>query len=114
MKHFSHVSTVLLLLSFVLCCKKDSGPEPVRELQKQAPKDDEALVSYLQSHFYNYEDFENDPDNHKIKITIDSISDENTDKISLWDQIDSKTIDLNDKMIIKSPIKCIFWLLKRV
>ena len=97
MKYLSNIFTVLLLLSLVLSCKKDSGPEPVRELQNQAPKDDEALVSYLQSHFYNYEDFVNDPDNHKIKITIDSIADENADKISLWDQIDSKTIDLNDK-----------------
>ena len=112
MKHFSRVSTVLLLLSFVLCCKKDSGPEPVRELQKQAPKDDEALVSYLQSHFYNYEDFENDPDNHKIKITIDSISDKNADKISLWDQIDSKTIDLNDKNDNKVSHKMYFLVVK--
>ena len=80
MKYLSYIFCVLLLLGLVLSCKKDSGPEPVRELQEQAPKDDEALVSYLQTHFYNYEEFDEDPDNYKIEISIDTIADDNTDK----------------------------------
>ena len=78
-------------------CNNDSGPEPIRELVFQTPLDDEALVSFLQSHYYNYEDFEKEPSNHKIDIRIDTLTDENGFKISLWDQVKTKTIELNDK-----------------
>ena len=67
--------------------KKDDGPEPVRELQDQTWKDDEAIVNFLQTHFYNYEEFEEDPNNFKIEISIDTIADDNGDKTPLWDQV---------------------------
>jgi len=62
------ISLISLIFS---ACGNDDGPEPIRELNVQTLDDDQALVNYLQSHFYNYEDFENDPDNYKIEITID-------------------------------------------
>ena len=54
------------------------------------------MVNYLQTHFYNYEDFQNDPDNHNITISIDTIADENSDKTPLWDQVQNKSVDLTD------------------
>ena len=108
MKYLSYIFCVLLLLGLVLSCKKDSGPEPVRELQDQAPKDDEALVSYLQTHFYNYEEFDEDPDNYKIEISIDTIADDNIDKTPLWDQVQTKTIELTDRNDNKVPNKIYF------
>ena len=63
----------------------------------QTLDDDELLVSYLQTHFYNYEDFENDPDNYKIEISIDTINNENFDKTSLWDQVKTKIIVIKDR-----------------
>ena len=99
---------MLLSSSLVLSCKKDDGPEPVRELQEQAPKDDEALVSYLQTHFYNYEEFDEDPENYKIEISIDTIADDNADKTPLWDQVQTKTIELTDRNDNKVPNKMYF------
>ncbi len=99
---------MFLSSSLVLSCKKDDGPEPVRELQEQAPKDDEALVSYLQTHFYNYEEFDEDPDNYKIEISIDTIADDNADKTPLWDQVQTKTIELTDRNDNKVPNKMYF------
>ena len=72
MKYYSFLICILLSSLLVLSCKKDAGPEPIREIQDQAPEDDKALVSYLQTHFYNYEDFEDDPDNYNIGIIIDT------------------------------------------
>jgi FKBP-type peptidyl-prolyl cis-trans isomerase FkpA len=112
MKYLSYWFCILLLLGWVLSCTKDSGPEPVRDLGVQTPVDDEVLVNYLQSHFYNYEDFENDPNNHKIEIRIDTIADDNANKISLWDQIETKTIELNDKNGNKVPNKMYFLIVR--
>ncbi len=103
---------ILLSSIFILSCDKDDGPEPIRDLQVQTPQDDKALVSYLQSHFYNYEDFESDPGNHKIEITIDTIANENADKTSLWDQIKTKTIEVNDKNDNKIPNNMYFLIVK--
>ncbi|MDC3238297.1 hypothetical protein OAT74_00755 [Flavobacteriaceae bacterium] len=96
MKYYNRLICISLFLVFLLGCKKDEAPEPPVELDVQAPLDDEALVNYLQSHFYNYEDFQNDPDNHNITISIDTIADENSDKTPLWDQVQNKSVDLTD------------------
>jgi FKBP-type peptidyl-prolyl cis-trans isomerase len=96
MKYYKHLICISLSLVFLSGCKKDEGPEPPVELDIQAPIDDEALVNYLQTHFYNYEDFENDPDNHKIEISIDTIADDNADKTPLWDQVQNKSVELTD------------------
>ena len=108
MKDLRFLFCLLLSSSLVLSCKKDDGPEPVRELQEQAPKDDEALVSYLQTHFYNYEEFDEDPDKYKIEISIDTIADDNADKTPLWDQVQTKTIELKDRNDNKVPNKMYF------
>lgn len=88
---------VLVLILAFSACDKNDGPEPPREIQEQTLKDDEALVEYLQTHFYNYEDFENDPDNYKIEVTLDTISEENSDKIALWDQVETKIVEIEDR-----------------
>ena len=97
MKHLNLPINFTLILLIILSCKKDSGPEPIRDIQEQTLVDDEALVRYLQTHFYNYEDFESDSDNYKIEISLDTINEENSDKTSLWDQVQTKTVVLNDR-----------------
>ena len=97
MKHLNLPINFTLILLIILSCKKDSGPEPIRNIQEQTLVDDEALVRYLQTHFYNYEDFESDSDNYKIEISLDTINEENSDKTSLWDQVQTKTVVLNDR-----------------
>ena len=112
MKYYKLLICITLSIPLVLGCKKDDGPEPIREIQDQTPEDDKSLVKYLQTHFYNYEDFENDPHNHKIVITIDTIADENSNKIPLWDQVNTKTIEIKDKNDNLIPNKMYFLVVK--
>ena len=44
MKYYSFLICITLSSLLVLGCKKDDGPEPIREIQDQAPEDDKALV----------------------------------------------------------------------
>ena len=85
----------LFILPFSACQKNESSVPP-RDVQVQTIEDNEALVTYLQTHFYNYHDFENDPDNHKIEISLDSLTEKNSDKIALWDQVVTKFVDTED------------------
>ena len=86
----------LLLLVFINC-EDDEGPLPPRDVKIQTLEDDAALVNYLQTHFYNYDDFAYDPDNYELEILLDSITDENSDKTPLWDQVSYKLIDTEDR-----------------
>lgn len=91
--------TFLKFYFFILlfsACQKNESSVPPRDVQVQTIDDNEALVTYLQTHFYNYQDFENDPDNHKIEISLDSITEKNIDKIALWDQVATKFVDTED------------------
>ena len=60
MKYYNLLICITLSIPLALGCKKDDSPEPIREIQDQTPEDDKSLVKYLKTHFYNYEDFEND------------------------------------------------------
>ena len=91
--------TFLKFYLFILpfsACQKNESLVPPRDVQVQTIVDNEALVTYLQTHFYNYQDFENDPDNHKIEISLDSLTEKNSDKIALWDQVVTKFVDTED------------------
>lgn len=81
----------------VFACKKDSDEtEPIRDVQEQTLNDDEALIAYLKTHFYNYEEFSKDPDNYKIEVALDTIAEENSDKTPLWDQVQTKTVEITE------------------
>ncbi|MDB4820050.1 hypothetical protein OAH25_01705, partial [Flavobacteriaceae bacterium] len=51
---------------------------------------------FMQTHFYNYEDFTNLSSNSTIELIIDTISGDNSDKISLFDQVTTLSIDILD------------------
>ena len=86
-----------LLFAFVFAfiqfsCSKDEEEEaePIRDVQEQALADDIALQSYLESHFYNYEDFQNE--DYRGQIVLDSIVGDNASKLPLSSQVDKEII----------------------
>ena len=95
-KNFFAICFIFVLFS---SCKNDEDTqESVIPLETQTPIDDEALVTYLKSHFYNYEDFEDVPlDDYAVEIKLDSLIGDNSSKTSLWEQIETKTIDLEEQ-----------------
>ncbi len=64
------------------CDKDDDGPEPTppRDRGEQAIEDDQALIEYLTTHFYNYEEFENPAEDFDYVLELDTIAGENQDK----------------------------------
>ena len=97
----------IALLVLFSRCKKDNPDqvEEIRDLSEQTIADNLALIEYLETHFYNYDDFENNPDKYPIEITLDTITEDNINKTPLIDQVTKKTIELingDDKINVPS------------
>ena len=88
---------LFLFTVILISCNDNDGPEPPRDVQVQTLEDDEELVSFLQTHFYNYDDFTNYPDNYNLEILLDSIYGDNSNKIPLIDQVSIKLVDTEDR-----------------
>lgn len=76
----------LLVAVFAVSCEKDDGPappEPPRDRGEQELDDQEALDAFLETHYYNYEEFENPPAGFDYAVEIDTIAGANSDKIPL-------------------------------
>lgn len=89
---------LLPVFAFVMIwsCKKDDGPStivvPPKDLDEVKPIDDASIESYLETHFYNYEEFNNPAADFDFKIRIDTIAGENADKESLMDMMTARTV----------------------
>ena len=87
---------LLMLLVFAGCEKDENDPEtvPPRDRAEQEVDDQEALQAYLETHFFNYEDFENPAEAFNYNIVIDTIAGANSDKTPLIesDLLEKKTI----------------------
>jgi len=79
----------ILPISFILICiscrpDDEDDEEPPRDYLEQSLEDDQKLVQYLKSHYYNYRDF-SDVFNDDNEIFIDTILSENSNLKSLFD-----------------------------
>lgn len=103
------IISVLCSTFFIACKKDDDGAEviPIRDLGEQAIADDEAIITYLQTHFYNQDDFENPSEDFNYRIEFDSIDAANADKTPL---IDSEL--LSSKIITRDGIDYKIYILK--
>lgn len=82
---------------FVSCEKEDDDTpdvEPPRDRAEQEVDDQVALQEYLETHFYNYEEFENPPEGFDYQIRIDTIDAANADKTPLIESplLETKTV----------------------
>ncbi len=79
---FLYLFAAVFMLS---CDKDDDGPEvvPPRDRGEQELTDQAALEEYLDTHFYNYEEFENTPEGFDYRIEIDTINADNAGKTPL-------------------------------
>ena len=102
------IITVGLIALLFSCSNDDDGgiiSAPPRLLSEVVIEDEAALQEYLSTHFYNYEDFENPPPDFDYRIILDTIANENADKIALIDRpelqsltitVDSEVFNLDD------------------
>ena len=92
------VLVTLGLLLVLGACKKEDDPVeivPPRFLSEVAPENDAEIRAFLDSHFYNYEDFENPPANFDFRIVLDTIAGDNSDKRPLSEFVQSGTTLVN-------------------
>lgn len=94
---------ILVMTIFIWSCKKDDGiieadAVPPQTLSETAVEDEKNIQAYLNSHFYNYEEFANPPADFDFKIVVDSIEGDNSDKTPLVDQVLTKTISVTSNV----------------
>lgn len=110
MKIRNLATTILCFGLVVLSCKKDDNddepiPVPIRDRQEVYDENIAEIEEYLETHFYNYEEFEQNPTysdlsvmpynvtpNDTFEIVLDSISGVNSDKTPLINQVTSKEV----------------------
>lgn len=84
--------TLVFVFGFIACNKNDSGGSSTVEVRDRAEQylvDLDSIETYLNTHFYNYEEFASNPD---AKIEFDTIAGDNADKTPLIDQVMYKTV----------------------
>lgn len=90
---------ICLLAFLVFSCDNDDDntPEPIppRDRGEQAIEDDQALIEYLSTHFYNYEEFEDPSENFDYVVKFDTIAGFNSDKTPIIesDKLVTKTVN---------------------
>jgi len=91
--------TPLIILAIVVLFSCNNDDDVDDGFIPALPRDEEALVAqdlieeYLETHFYNYEEFENPPADFNYKIVFDTISEDNSSKTPLINQVTSKIVD---------------------
>ena len=91
---------IVLSMALVSCSDDEEGVEQVPERDKgeQALEDDQALRAYLETHFYNYDDFECPAGDFDYIVRFDTISGDNANKTPIIesDKLIQKTYSKDD------------------
>ena len=91
------ISTILFITS---CSNDDNNVNTIIDLEPvldQYILENDSIVTYMKTHFYNYEDFQNLASNSSVDLVIDTIAGENSNKVSIFDQITTFTVDIVDE-----------------
>ena len=85
---------IALLLLTALSCRKDDEIDviPPRDRGEEAIPSTAEIETYLNTHFYNYEEFANPPAEFDFEIKFDTIAGDNASKTPLIDQVSFKNV----------------------
>jgi len=86
---------VLATFGFMSCGNDDNvddGFIPARDRAEEAVAAQAIVREYLETHFYNYEEFENPPAGFDFQIKFDTIAGANADKTPLIQQVTTKNV----------------------
>jgi hypothetical protein len=75
----------------------DTDIVPAEPLMDQYTKENDSIVEFMKTHFYNYEDFNSLSSNSSVELSIDTIAGDNLDKTPIFDQVSTLTINLIDE-----------------
>lgn len=91
------ISTILFIAS---CSNDDNNVNTIIDLEPvldQYILENDSIVTYMKTHFYNYEDFQNLAPNSSVDLVIDTIAGDNSNKVSIFDQVTTFTVDIVDE-----------------
>ena len=91
------ISTILFITS---CSNDDNNVNTIIDLEPvldQYILENDSIVTYMKTHFYNYEDFQNLASNSSVDLVIDTIAGDNSNKVSIFDQVTTFTVDIVDE-----------------
>lgn len=90
---------ILAILAFT-SCKKDDDPEtpvvPDRDRDEVQMESDSTITSYLNTHFYNYGEFESPSESFDYKIKFGELKGDNADKKPLAEDVKVQTFNIAD------------------
>ena len=93
--------TLIVFSIFLSSCKKDDDSdldaEPPRDLQEQYIAENDSIIEFMKTHFYNYADFENIGGNQNPELIIDTIAGDNANKTPIFDQVKTMEIEVKDE-----------------
>lgn len=97
------LALLVITASVIISCKKDDDdlppPIPPRDRGIESIRAQDEIEAFLKTHFYNYEEFEANPDGFKIKF--DTIAGDNASKTPLIEQVTFKEVtDAVDKNVV--------------
>ena len=96
MKKTYFLGLLMVTMVIVACKKDDGGPSsisvPLLDRADEAERAEEDIVEFLETHFYNYEEFAAPPADFDFRIRIDTLDGDNADKIPLIDQVSTKEV----------------------
>ncbi|WP_396597156.1 FKBP-type peptidyl-prolyl cis-trans isomerase [Dokdonia sp. R86516] len=98
MKLRNYLGLAIVLLLCVGCPSDDDADitiVPPRDRGEQAVEDDAEIRDYLETHFYNYEEFENPTADFDYKIRFDTIASVNSDKTPIIDRPELTSLTYN-------------------
>ena len=96
---WKRICGIFLSIGLLAGCGNDDGLDvqviPPRDMAEVAVENEAELREYLQTHYYNYEDFRNPPLDFDYKIVLDTIAGENAGKTPLIDQVSPVQINVS-------------------
>tara|TARA_R110002012_G_scaffold89061_1_gene218852 strand:- start:82747 stop:83820 length:1074 start_codon:yes stop_codon:yes gene_type:complete len=95
MKLRNYLGLAIVLLLCVGCPSDDDNgvvAVPLRDRGEQSIEDDALIREYLETHFYNYEEFENPLEEFDYKVRFDTIAGDNIDKTPIIDRPELRSL----------------------
>tara|TARA_R110002012_G_scaffold98625_2_gene236298 strand:- start:451 stop:1416 length:966 start_codon:yes stop_codon:yes gene_type:complete len=98
MKNLKYIVTSCLFIFLVIACNPDddSTTVAIRDRQEVDLEDQLELQNYLDTHFWNYEDYANNPVGSDFEIKLDSLVGVNANKIPLSQQVTTSILRRED------------------
>ena len=88
----------MLLLIFFSCKKDDTNniDIPIKDLSEQYIIENDSIIQFMKTHFFNYSDFSNISSTDSPEIIFDSIIGDNLNKTPIYDQVSTLQISVKD------------------